>query len=758
MAAGVAAREKLVELICTLLEKKPSVADVLGNHIKAGKSILVKGVSVSVDVLKEALAKHTAAGLSVGGNNSSASIATPTQPSLSAEGQKAPGQQRSTPIAVTVPAAKTQVQPVSSAGQQKLPEQQMPETRGGSDRATELTSATQPQQNVGLRWSAPATSASTLASLVTRECEDAELISRRVVVAGSNKVAVLARPNSQGTPTGEYLSAGEEADVIARAVSAKDGRVYLRLKLKTGWVSIRSRKDFSKVVISSTDGAGQPLEPPSAGASLPSRAMLLLPRVDEEGKAILAADPSAGAPDLVAKEPVKFQAGSSRSQILSHPHCRGGNTMHGAMLTAGEAFMANAVHFNAPEGRAYLRLGDGRGWVGERAKHQFSKFAVDPVDRAALGIEFEGTFDGEGQTHAASVSSSMLERARARLGGAGAAREVAGIKHLEAQLRLKEEQPPAGPTAQERAEERRKTSAEPSLFRSDCDLWPKSMGDPRPVVSDTRRRLRKLSLDYGPRLRKLDEDIQDATERADSYARACPGSKALRDQADALQKQAAKVQKEWAKAVDDVVAKAEPGATGHAPPLTPARGDAEGNVEPCQVRGGRWYCAALKAEVVASSCGDEGGVQALQKRYEELYGSAARGPCKWKVEWLKQKIQQKAGETGDGDKVESNEGEGEGEVQGLQKRYEELYGSAPRGPMKNKAEWLQQKIKDKEEGDEEDGTGDPARAPVSTCRMLGPLRCTAAEAAVDLKRLREAAGLPADLPDEKRRRAASAGA
>lgn len=38
--------------------------------------------------------------------------------------------------------------------------------------------------------------------------------------------------------------------------------------------------------------------------------------------------------------------------------------------------MANAVHVNITEGRAYLRLEDGRGWVSERLRNDFAKLAV----------------------------------------------------------------------------------------------------------------------------------------------------------------------------------------------------------------------------------------------------------------------------------------------------------------------------------------------------------------------------------------------
>ena len=134
----------------------------------------------------------------------------------------------------------------------------------------------------GARWTPSSASIASIVSKALMECEDAEQYMERVRVVGDTKVAVLPKPDVNATPTGEFLCSEEWADTVAKVVSRKDGRVYVRLRNFSGWVSSRSRNDFNKVVLDVEEGKA-PLEPSAAQVIAMSRAMRLLPHMTQEG-------------------------------------------------------------------------------------------------------------------------------------------------------------------------------------------------------------------------------------------------------------------------------------------------------------------------------------------------------------------------------------------------------------------------------------------------------------------------------------------
>mmetsp|Transcript_97848 Transcript_97848/g.276805 ORF Transcript_97848/g.276805 Transcript_97848/m.276805 type:complete len:580 (-) Transcript_97848:184-1923(-) len=331
--AAALPNEQLLQLLVGLLRKKPETAIEVAKRAAAGRSITVKGIEVGSALLSEALRQHKA-GMAPG------------------TAAAAPAPSGAAPLA---------------AGGSAVP------SNGNPPAAAPAASAA---QNVR-RYEPPPTSTAALASRVLTECENAEPFCCQVTVAGGNKVAVLTKPNVTAMVTGEYVQAGETVDVIARFLSPRDGRVYLRLKRYAGWVSTRSRKDFSKVVLAAAEGAKGSLEPPSVAASLRSHAVKLLRPLDAEGR-----DPTQPAGEEVSDasrpEPVQFQALSSRCQIHSVPTMSGQSTCLGASMRAKEDFLADGVYVNLQEGRAYLRLCDGRGWVAERLRSDFARYAVIP--------------------------------------------------------------------------------------------------------------------------------------------------------------------------------------------------------------------------------------------------------------------------------------------------------------------------------------------------------------------------------------------
>merc|ERR1711907_672206 len=81
-----------------------------------------------------------------------------------------------------------------------------------------------------------------------------------VAVVGGKQVGLLSHPDVN-------VTTGESFEVVARLISNVDDRVYLRLASKPAWVSTRSRKDITKLVLAPSGPSALPLEP--AGSKLP---------------------------------------------------------------------------------------------------------------------------------------------------------------------------------------------------------------------------------------------------------------------------------------------------------------------------------------------------------------------------------------------------------------------------------------------------------------------------------------------------------
>jgi hypothetical protein len=232
-------KKKLVELLVTLLQKKgqPMVQD-FEKRVKAGQGLQARGVTADSETLQEALDEYDARQVVVVGKG--------------ATEMNSPQRNTSSPASSSHP-------PKLSIAESKVA------PSGG-----------------GARWCPAAPSATLLASKAQMECENAEQYVRTVQVVSSFKVAVLTKPDMLADMTGTILNEGQKIEVVARFLSHKDGRVYLRLKNdSSAWVSTRSRKEFSKVVIGALPGES-PLEPPKFSQPIVSTALRFLPELDSE--------------------------------------------------------------------------------------------------------------------------------------------------------------------------------------------------------------------------------------------------------------------------------------------------------------------------------------------------------------------------------------------------------------------------------------------------------------------------------------------
>jgi len=548
---GPPSRERLVAIMGQILAAKGPNPD-LERRASAGEGLTVKGIHFDADVIREALLKQGLASTSLPAGSMGMSPQKPWKPE---------------PL---MPA-------VTSTGV--------------------------------VRWQPQLSSAASLAATAVLECEEAEPFIRSVTVSGENKVALLARPAIFAKPTGEYLWPGENAEVIARVVSKKDGRVYLRLKAKTGWVSTRSRKDFSKVVLAGLGSGVVLLEPLDHADYLESRAVHLLDHVDELGKPLqpaagqleisnLSANSSVDVPGIPPanagaaqlRGPKKFRAVYGRSQILSEP---AGASSSGAMIQSGDAFLADAVCFRVSEHRAYLRLADGRGWVCERSRADFRRNAVEPEDSAArMNAKASAKrlkADGGGKV-------IVINRDTDGADGGDGLEDAKGKAAREAY-----------------AAARARLRSTPAIFRSDEELWPQALMPVQPIVATLRVRLRRLFCFHGRRVLESERDIKEANRRADSMGKAAAAGKALRDLADKLQKEVSKAKDDWADAVrkelkTDGITVGKAAASAKAAKVTVAESSAsDGIVAAAQVGGERWYCASVRADLATVGEQDDDG-------------------------------------------------------------------------------------------------------------------------------------------------------
>lgn len=317
--------ELLLNLMVKLLRDKgqPAVAQ-LQQKIKSGEGLVVKGVKVDIDIMKQAL------------NEVGAGAAKPPTQQSSLFGRAG-----TIVASVQKPAA------------------------GSSGAST------------GARWCAGPPSAIALAQKAIQECETAEPFARKVANVSDNRIVILTKPNVLSHPTGEFLAPREVAEVIARCARVQDGRTYLRLKRSSGWVSTRSCRDIWKLVLKSADDDST-LEPTGCPTSFESRAAQVLQRVDQEGRRLDSEGNEIIGGRVVTQEIRSFRAVGMRSLPVfvqpSSAAAKSGN------IQGREEFVANAVCLVAEDGRAYLRLQDGTGWVCERSQNDFSRYAIEPAD------------------------------------------------------------------------------------------------------------------------------------------------------------------------------------------------------------------------------------------------------------------------------------------------------------------------------------------------------------------------------------------
>lgn len=264
------------------------------------------------------------------------------------------------------------------------------------------------------RWTPGEASASLLTSKAISECEQAEAFSASISFQAP--LPVFQRPDMLEKPL-EHLAAGQK-DVVARFLSRRDGRVYLRLKAETGWVSTRSCEDLTVTALTSS----QTLEPVKFSLwPLKSAAMQAVPLVESSeadvGPEVAPEDDDEDEADghegeeedgedddeeveveMEEKKPKrrpvrKFRILSGRTPILKRPGLMSLSQNGQRTLQKGETFWASGVYWAKSEQRAYLRTS--AGWICERSKNDLWRLAVvrsrpRPSKRMARAVAFRG--------------------------------------------------------------------------------------------------------------------------------------------------------------------------------------------------------------------------------------------------------------------------------------------------------------------------------------------------------------------------------
>eukprot|EP00928_Gymnodinium_smaydae_P028666 TRINITY_DN21809_c0_g3_i1.p1 TRINITY_DN21809_c0_g3~~TRINITY_DN21809_c0_g3_i1.p1 ORF type:complete len:542 (-),score=138.83 TRINITY_DN21809_c0_g3_i1:13-1596(-) len=487
-------RDQLVRLTIGMLEKKgQAMAKELMRRVDANQPLEVRGIRVGVDVLEEALDKYASSSADAAAAAAAASAAA------------APS---------SAPAASS----TASAGSDGS-------DAGAKAEAAALKSPQKAPKTSG-RWNPGPVTASLIAARAQMECERAETFCKKVKILPGAKVGILDKPDIFSDPTGEFLAENEIVEVVARFACQRDGRVYLRLrKERSSWISTRSRKDISKLVMSLVDGDKTLLEPKGFGEALTSKARELLPELDvgglspskapavveappdlnlgeedagdldedvfeedaacdedeeddghegdgdgegedededdhgEDGDPADAAAPKASASSgspAKAKRARMFRVVAGRCPVLRFP--RGAELMatgHKVFLKMKQTFWADAVVYAPSEGRSYLRLNNGSGWVSERSRSDLSRCAVVPGARRrkplskkmARIIAFRGgDVSGEGTTlrkddlvrnsQGKIVSKRASEAAKARFQDSSMNKWSEAVKRAKTELNL----------------------------------------------------------------------------------------------------------------------------------------------------------------------------------------------------------------------------------------------------------------------------------------------------------------------------------
>jgi len=447
------------------------------------------------------------------------------------------------------------------------------------EKKQQASGATAPASSApgGERWT-PTSSAGAMANRAVMEHEDAEQYNETVHVTAGSKVAVLTKPDVNSPVTGEYIAASDGmVEVVARLINRKDGRVYVRLRTKTGWVSTRSRKEFSKLVLEIAEGRPA-LEPPSVQAMSNPRATRYLQPVDEAGK-------PTGAEATLGGEPRRFRA-TGMVPILPKPDFAGEKmSVAGARFSQKQEFVADGAFLRAADGRAWLHLKDGTGWVCERHKTDFSRMVVEPCGPSDDFLD-DGKEGASGSRVRAAGGKKVIVTEKKEL--------VVPVEALGNNASI-----PGGISVGALPQE--------LVFRSDLEIWPEELRPPKPLDKNMRVKLRRIFASFGVKSKECEEDIAELDEKAKSFNRACPAQKELLQYAEQIKKEMQKVQKEWTAAVKAALAGSSVPSKSPPPPANVK--DTSGcSIMPVQVRGSRWFCASVGGRPApGASDGDEDG-------------------------------------------------------------------------------------------------------------------------------------------------------
>lgn len=332
------------------------------------------------------------------------------------------------------------------------------------------------------------------------------------------------------------------------------------------------------------------------------------------------------------------ESGVAKVPILFEPCMK--KTITGKRLRCKEIFEIDRCKESRDDGRMYLHLADGRGWVCTTARNGLS--VVEPGNEEIRDLEEEIMKEEE-------RLEKIRERREALLAAIDDRRqrvqdldeEYEDLCHQPTGHQLSEDSTVLnsmeGPCQEDgdlnieatqredilrlgHLDSKALGADEAILLPSDEELWPAALGPPLLLNQSQRIVFRQIFCHFSARI----ADVQQDLDKISAFLQSCEHKCKLRDTLCAQQTMLAaenlKARQEWEACVKAELAK------GVFPVAPPSQADLDG-VVPVQVRGERWFSSIIKASLADLDDGRTHLMGPLRKNLAEARDDLSRMTC-----------------------------------------------------------------------------------------------------------------------------------
>lgn len=291
------------------------------------------------------------------------------------------------------------------------------------------------------------------------------------------------------------------------------------------------------------------------------------------------------------------ESGVAKVPILCEPVMN--KAITGKRLRCNEIFEVDMCKESSVDGRMYLHLVDGRGWVCTTAKNGLS--VVEPANEEIRDLEEEILREEE--------RLEKIQERRAALLAAIEDRQQR-VRELDEEYEDLCDHPSEDPLSKDvEAQDidfgvQGATSREQEclaggsnflgvdaavLLPSDEELWPTSLQPAHHLTQAQRVALRRIFCNFSDRIEEVQQDLGEANALIHKYKQKCKTKEALIAQSRKLTQEAAKLHEEWETCVKAELAKRV------LPSPAPSESNLDG-VVPIQVRAERWFSATIETK------------------------------------------------------------------------------------------------------------------------------------------------------------------